>query len=224
MHSLYFCVEASEVVCRAPCCVALLLLPPFITSMRGLTFFSLDNSVKTPQMRKTGWARWEGYKDVDTTVTYCTTEVSYSRWKENMFIGISELKNKSKPLQGMLWSKIWDSVTWVNMGPIVLGKSFLITFKQTISVNTLRPKQIGSHFADDIFKYICFNENIWIAIEISLKFDPKGPINNVPPALVHIMALFWPGDKLLSEPMMVRLPTHIYICVTRPQWVNFLCL
>ena len=27
-----------------------------------------------------------------------------------------------------------------------------------------------------------------------------------------------PGDKSLSEPMMVRLPTHI--CVTRPQWVN----
>ena len=27
-----------------------------------------------------------------------------------------------------------------------------------------------------------------------------------------------PGDKPLSEPIMVRLPTHI--CVTRPQWVN----
>ena len=27
-----------------------------------------------------------------------------------------------------------------------------------------------------------------------------------------------PGDKPLSEPMMVRLPTHI--CVTRPQWVK----
>ena len=27
-----------------------------------------------------------------------------------------------------------------------------------------------------------------------------------------------PGDKPLSEPMIVRLPTHI--CVTRPQWVN----
>ena len=27
-----------------------------------------------------------------------------------------------------------------------------------------------------------------------------------------------PGDKPLSEPMMIRLPTHIY--VTRPQWVK----
>ena len=32
------------------------------------------------------------------------------------------------------------------------------------------------------------------------------------------MAWCQPGDKPLSEPMMVRLPTHI--CVTRSQWVN----
>ena len=32
------------------------------------------------------------------------------------------------------------------------------------------------------------------------------------------LSLFWPGDKPLSEPMMVSLPTHIY--VTRPQWVK----
>ena len=30
-----------------------------------------------------------------------------------------------------------------------------------------------------------------------------------------------PGDKPLSEPMMVSLLTHI--CVTRPQWVNMIC-
>ena len=38
------------------------------------------------------------------------------------------------------------------------------------------------------------------------------------PTLFQIMAWRRPGDKPLSEPMMVRLPTHI--CVTRPQWVN----
>ena len=32
------------------------------------------------------------------------------------------------------------------------------------------------------------------------------------------MAWCRPGDKPLSEPMMVTLPTHI--CVARPQWVN----
>ena len=46
---------------------------------------------------------------------------------------------------------------------------------------------------------------------------PQGTINNIP-ALVQIMAWRLPGDKLLSEPMMVRLPTHI--CITRAQWLN----
>ena len=32
--------------------------------------------------------------------------------------------------------------------------------------------------ADDIFKCILFNENIWISITISLKFVPNGPIDN----------------------------------------------
>ena len=84
-------------------------------------------------------------------------------------------------------------------------------------INTLRPRENGRHFADDIFKCIFVNENLRIPITISLKFVPKGPINNIP-ALVQTMAWRRPGDKPLSEPMMVRLPTHI--CVTRPQWVN----
>ena len=83
--------------------------------------------------------------------------------------------------------------------------------------NTLRPRQNGRHFADDTFKRIFLNQNIRISIEISLKFVPNGPINNIP-ALVQIMAWRRPGDKPLSEPMMVRSLTHI--CVTRPQWVN----
>ena len=85
------------------------------------------------------------------------------------------------------------------------------------SLNTLRPRQNGRHFPDDNFKYIFFNENVWSSIKISLKFVRKGPINNIP-ALVQIMAWRRPGDKPLSGPMMVSLPTHI--CVTRPQWVK----
>ena len=83
-------------------------------------------------------------------------------------------------------------------------------------INTLRPRQNGRHFADDIFKWIFMNKNVWIPIEISLKFVPKGPINNIP-ALVQVMAWRRAGDKPLSEPMMSSLLTHI--CVTRPQWV-----
>ena len=84
-------------------------------------------------------------------------------------------------------------------------------------VNTLRPRQNGRHFAEDIFKCVFLNESVWIPIEISLKLVPKGPINNIP-ALVQIVAWRRPGDKPLSEPMMVSLPMHI--CITRPQWVN----
>ena len=47
-------------------------------------------------------------------------------------------------------------------------------------------------------------ENLSISIEISLKFMPMGPINNIP-SLVQIMALSRPGNKPLSETMMVSL-------------------
>ena len=86
------------------------------------------------------------------------------------------------------------------------------------TLNTLRPIRNEQHFADDTFKRIFLHENVWILIETPLKFVPKAPINNIP-ALVKIMAWRRPGGKPLSEPMMVRLPTHI--CVFQPQWVNY---
>ena len=85
------------------------------------------------------------------------------------------------------------------------------------AINTLRPRQNGRHFAEDIFNCIFFNENVWIPIKISLKFVPKGQINKSP-ALVQIMAWRRPGNEPLSEPMTVSLPMQI--CVTRPQWVK----
>ena len=91
-------------------------------------------------------------------------------------------------------------------------------------LNTLRPRQDGRYFADDVLKCIFLNENVWISLKIPLKFVPRGPINNIR-VLVQIMAWCRPGDKPLSEPMMVCLLTHI--CVTRPQWVNsngYICL
>ena len=88
-----------------------------------------------------------------------------------------------------------------------------------IWVNTVRPRQNGRHFTHDTFKCIILNENVSIAIKILLKFVPKSPINNIP-VLVQIMAWRRPGDKPLSEIMMVSLST--YICVTRPQWVHII--
>ena len=80
-------------------------------------------------------------------------------------------------------------------------------------VNTL----MAATLADDTFKYKFVDENVLISIKLSPKFGPYGPINNIT-ELVQIMAWHRIGDKPLSEPMMVRLSTHI--CVTRSQWFN----
>ena len=61
-------------------------------------------------------------------------------------------------------------------------------------VKTLRLRQDGRHFPDDIFKYIFLNEAVRILIKISLKFVSKGPINNIP-ALVQITAWHRLGNK-----------------------------
>ena len=58
--------------------------------------------------------------------------------------------------------------------------------------------------------------------EFRLRFHwnllPRPQLTNIP-SLVQIMAWHRPGNKPLSEPMLVSLPTHI--CITRPQWVKF---
>ena len=80
-------------------------------------------------------------------------------------------------------------------------------------VNTLRLRRNQQQFAEDFFNCISFNEKILLTLVY------KGPINNIHiPALAKIMAWRRPGDKPLSEPMMVGLPTHI--CVNRSQWIK----
>ena len=67
----------------------------------------------------------------------------------------------------------------------------------------------GRHFPDDIFRCIFMNEKICALIEISLKFVPKGPLNNNPAlASSHYLNQCWP-DSL----------THI--CSTRGRWVHY---
>ena len=61
---------------------------------------------------------------------------------------------------------------------------------------------MAATLADDTFKRKFVNKNILIPIKISLKFVPKGPINNIT-AFVQIMAWHHPGAKPLSEEMMV---------------------
>ena len=74
---------------------------------------------------------------------------------------------------------------------------------RTSHFNSFPPGQDGRHFADNIFRCIFLNKNCVCVCRISLKFFPKGPIDNNP-ALVQIMAWCHTGDKPLSETMLTR--------------------
>ena len=64
------------------------------------------------------------------------------------------------------------------------------------TINTLRPRQNGHNFPEDIFKCIFLNENIWIPLKISKTFIPKVRISNIP-VLVQI---YWLGvDQATSH-------------------------
>ena len=125
-------------------------------------------------------------------------------------IGLRKLAESCKHLIPLGWLPF---IRWLSFG----WKLALVFVSSYPALNTLRPRQNGDHFPDDIFKWIFLNENAWTSIKISLNFIPRSPLDNIP-ALVRMMAWCRPGDKPLSEPMMVSLLTHI--CVTRPRWVK----
>ena len=104
-----------------------------------------------------------------------------------------------------------------NMWPSVDQACSVSLWMHPSDVNTLRLGQNGCHFTDDIFQCIFLNKNVWVLLKNSLKFVPEVRIKNIP-ALVQIMTWRRPGDKLLSEPMMVGFLTHV--CIARPQWVK----
>ena len=135
----------------------------------------------------------------------CLGMCKISLWLDQFSLNTSEDKFHQIPNSIELSSAGWMLGLW-----------------RQLTFNTMRPRQNGRHFSDDIFKCVFLNEKLWIAIRISLKFVPKDPINNIP-ALVQIMAWRRLGDKPLSEPVMFSLLTHI--CITRPQWVRYIvCL
>ena len=76
--------------------------------------------------------------------------------------------------------------------------------------NILRSRQNGCHFADCIFICIFLNGNLSILIQMSLKFVPKGVIDNNS-TLVHTRGWHLAGDKPLSESIMAWF-VDIYVC------------
>ena len=113
------------------------------------------------------------------------------------------------------WTKAWLKAWFGRMLSIISPR--IAYLHDSDIINTLRRRWNYHNFADEIFKCISVNENVWISIKISLKFVTKVLINDTP-ALVQKMAWRRSGDKPLSELMMVSLLTHI--CVTRLRWVK----
>ena len=82
-------------------------------------------------------------------------------------------------------------------------------------IDTLRLRQYGCHF-----KCLFLNENVWILTKNSLKFVPKGKLNNIP-ALVQIRAWHRPGAKPLSDPWWL----YAYMChAVSMSWLNRKCV
>ena len=128
-------------------------------------------------------------------IPHKTTDViSYPFYPSNLCLW----KRWNLPLERQESTYLTNSVSWLLISWCCLESSRSCR----VRVNTLRPRQNGSHFPDDIFNFVFFNLNVWMLIKISLKFVPKGLINNIP-ALVQIMAWRQPDDKPLSEAVMV---------------------
>ena len=47
------------------------------------------------------------------------------------------------------------------------------------NLTALKPRSNDGHCADDIFKCIFLNENVWFSIEVSLEIVPEGLIKNI---------------------------------------------
>ena len=105
-------------------------------------------------------------------------------------------------------------IAWKTTGSWLPGNCIIVIndYCQHIEAETkwppFRGRRFQMHFLDQ-------KKNVWISLMISLKFVPNVPIKNCP-ALVQIMAWRRSGDKPLSEPIVVRILTHI--CDTRSQW------
>ena len=96
------------------------------------------------------------------------------------------------PMGGWIWT-LWGTL-WA-FCTAVKTKTHIFTGK----FNTLRLKQDGRHFTDYIFKSPLLKENYCKLIKLSLKFVPRGLINNTP-ALVQIIVWRRTGPKSLLEP------------------------
>ena len=145
------------------------------------------------------WSDWSAHKEIKMSSPR-SLQVQ-EEWKgcliDSLIFGlISDKGNLIQRRSTWIQGSDYLSGSGIFQDPVQLCRDGLLCLSNTL-FNSLRPRRNEQHFADDIFKRIFFNENVWISIKISLKFVPNGLINNIP-ALVQIMAWRRSGDKPLS--------------------------
>ena len=110
---------------------------------------------------------------------------------------------------------IWSIVINTSCGESILGNKY-----GTGCHNSMRLRQYGHNFADNISKFIFVYGNWCILIQISLKVVPMSLIYNQT-ALFKIMAWRRAGNKSLSEPMAAlqhKILTHSFCLNELTHW------
>ena len=83
------------------------------------------------------------------------------------------------PAKTTIWSvAVFTSFETIMNKHKLFPMYYIFTYWQRVTHRP--PGQNGRHFADDIFRSVFVNETFCILIRISLKFVPKGPIDNNP--------------------------------------------
>ena len=99
------------------------------------------------------------------------TECFFKYWRLSRISGVSISSNRVK---------YWCIYIWFSKQISTLKVYTLVLRPGSTTINTLRSRQNGRHFADYIFKIIFLDDTCWIFTQITLKFVPMGPINNKP--------------------------------------------
>ena len=102
----------------------------------------------------------------------------YSNINENVSLSCINFDAERRFLLAMNPKTIWSTwqISWIYLEHV---QRYGVSRDVVIYFITFKPKQNVRHFADDIFKCIFLNENIWNSINISLNFVHQGQINNI---------------------------------------------
>ena len=104
------------------------------------------------------------------TAPYCSVWNIVLYWTalRRRLIVYAWISRKNMEITKWIWSQI--------------HRTFMSCSRSTntnVLINTLRPRQNGHNFADDIFKFLFLNENFRVWNKISLKYVPWGLIDNM---------------------------------------------